>query len=318
MRLRNSRVWKYAFMIGIVIAWLGGVDSAFAESPPPDPFIDKNQQLIDGCIYRKWNVKQTTLLFVDKNISSPQVTVLYPGNIVQAITGDVHSHPARIIVTKRHKGYQGRSYNEGEQLYALTYAGAGWYRLWHQGEIVYEDVSQVRGFFSRAVDDQAAWGVLIDKLQMEWWVQVRTADGQVGWSNEAENFGNKTVYEIDPIYIVADQKLLQFPVPPYIDGNTVMVPMKMLTDYFGAKATWDDTIKMASVLFEGTTLKFINNSKIALVDEKPVNLGVRVQLKQGYLYVPVRFFCENMGAEVSWDAETKQVKIERVNLKKIP
>jgi hypothetical protein len=36
---------------------------------------------------------------------------------------------------------------------------------------------------------------IIDKLESIWWVNIQNTNGQSGWSDEPDNFGNKDAFE---------------------------------------------------------------------------------------------------------------------------
>ena len=43
-------------------------------------------------------------------------------------------------------------------------------------------------------DKPGPWGPQLHEIALpeyRWWVQVKNADGRVGWTDEPENFGNK-------------------------------------------------------------------------------------------------------------------------------
>jgi hypothetical protein len=52
-------------------------------------------------------------------------------------------------------------------------------------------------------------------------------------------------------------------------------------------------------------------SKIAYVDDKPIELDVPPKIENGRTLVPIRFVSENLGCEVEWDRLTESIYIRR-------
>ena len=79
----------------------------------------------------------------------------------------------------------------GQSLYLLTSQGEGFMKAWFDGR-VYEGVDTAT--FSNgacAAGPRPCVGRLVDSWQFEWWVQIRNAAGQTGWTREPDKFDNK-------------------------------------------------------------------------------------------------------------------------------
>jgi quercetin dioxygenase-like cupin family protein len=64
----------------------------------------------------------------------------------------------------------------GDTLYLLGYRGEGSYVAWVRGQLVwFDDVTD---------------GTVLDPPQSIWWVQLRNARGQIGWTTERDEFAN--------------------------------------------------------------------------------------------------------------------------------
>ena len=79
----------------------------------------------------------------------------------------------------------------GQTLYLLTYQGEGFTKAWFNGRL-YRDVDTV-DFLNGVcgLDPNRCAGTVIEKSQTEWWVQIRTQSGKVGWTNEPRQFEGK-------------------------------------------------------------------------------------------------------------------------------
>ena len=74
---------------------------AFADAQqPPAVIIEENASLASGIKYQKWNVREITEVFAEKDFNGTIITVLQPGDLVWGVAGDVHSSiVGKIVVT---------------------------------------------------------------------------------------------------------------------------------------------------------------------------------------------------------------------------
>ncbi|RKD25818.1 hypothetical protein BEP19_02460 [Ammoniphilus oxalaticus] len=99
-------------------------------------------------------------------------------------------------------------------------------------------------------------------------------------------------------------------VHPYIDSNNrTMVPVRYITEHFGAKVDWNGQARKVSIDHKGAHISFTIDNTQALVNNKPVIMDTKPVIQQGITYVPVRFIGEALGADIQWLAETRQVSI---------
>ena len=81
-----------------------------------------------------------------------------------------------------------------------------------------------------------------------------------------------------------------------------MVPIRFIADAFGAKITWDDTMKRDTIVFNGVQLEPIELGPL------PNNMGT-VVLKDDRLFVPIRYVSMCLGSLVSWNAQERTVTL---------
>lgn len=100
-------------------------------------------------------------------------------------------------------------------------------------------------------------------------------------------------------------------VPPLILKGRTFVPLRFISEAFGAEVVWDGETRSVRIFFEKTnsrvTLQIDN--PIARVNEKVVKLDAPPTIVAGRTMVPIRFIAEAFGADVVWDAATKTVII---------
>lgn len=124
--------------------------------------------------------------------------------------------------------------------------------------------------------------------------------------NKIANYkSEKTTY----ITVILNGNKLTFSENPYIENGTTMVPMRAIFEVLGASVDYDTETKAITATKGSTVIKLFANSDTATVNGKEVTLTSPVANKNGTTMVPLRLVSEALGAEVSWDAETKVVTI---------
>jgi|CXWL01.1.fsa_nt_gi hypothetical protein len=166
----------------LVISLLFGTLASIANgqnSRPPIPFVDKGACPFECCTYRDWTVDKATTIRSAMRDSSPVAFRLRKGERMKGLTGVViTSQPGEVRVLKQTK--IGRyTAKPGDTLYLLTYQGEGFHKVWFKGRISSEETYDT-ALFRQISEPKAVW-----------WVKVRNSRGQIGWSREPDNFGNK-------------------------------------------------------------------------------------------------------------------------------
>ena len=169
------------------VVLLAGASSP--DAPPPSTYVDHGACPFECCVYPEWRTLVDTVLRARPDGQATVVGRVTAGAAVQGVTGEVHARPVAFMVRTPH----GR-YKPGETLWVYSYLGEGRFKVWHEGAMHEEDL----GFSpyggspgGRCAKGTECWGELEDELRFRWWVKVRSADGQEGWTDRPEHFGNK-------------------------------------------------------------------------------------------------------------------------------
>lgn len=95
---------------------------------------------------------------------------------------------------------------------------------------------------------------------------------------------------------------------PFIDENgRTQVPLRATMEKYGATVTWDDVNRIATVNYNGITVKVpIGQKYILKEDKKFINDTVAV-VKDNRTYLPIRIVLESFDMYVYWDAANMQV-----------
>lgn len=91
---------------------------------------------------------------------------------------------------------------------------------------------------------------------------------------------------------------------PYLKQGRVMVPLRGVAEGFGAAVTWNKATLTATIARGVHKASMTAGSAAALNDGNPVTLDVPAELRNGRIYIPLRFSAESMGGSVSWNAKT--------------
>lgn len=165
----------------------------FAQATFPSYYIDKGACPYERCGYGKWRCLKGTSVYEEQNPSSRRLHRFKPGEIVTAVTGEIHTIPGRLRVLKDHWDWL----KAGDVVYLYTYIGEGYYKIWFQGEMMTLDFTEgikgSRGMLGAYEDDDCAkchscWANLEVRPISTWWVQVRLADGTLGWCKNQDSF----------------------------------------------------------------------------------------------------------------------------------
>lgn len=163
---------------------------AYPQTKPPAVYVDKGACPFECCTYRKWKTVKTTIAFTRPNKQSKRVGKFRTGSNVVALTGEVRTVPGKFVILKEHGKYK-----PGDVLWVYTPLGEGFYKVWFKGKMYDEELEYMSGPFERSLpsceETPDCWGKLDQELRVEWWVKIRSAEGWVGWTDQAGNFDNK-------------------------------------------------------------------------------------------------------------------------------
>jgi|GEM_PF-259385 len=130
-------------------------------------------------------------------------------------------------------------------------------------------------------------------------------------ANETAEAGDK----VEILFKVGDSTLMINGSPvtvetPFIVEGTTMVPLRVITEAFGAEVNWEGETKTITLLYDDVTIILQIGNKIAMVNgfEEEL-LEAPVLSENGFTMVPLRFISETFGADVGWDAATSGITV---------
>ncbi len=99
-------------------------------------------------------------------------------------------------------------------------------------------------------------------------------------------------------------------VTPYVVGTgTTLVPVRVITEAFGAKVDWDHNTQTAILEYEGVKILLQIGNTTAEVNGKAEKLLAAPELTNGSTMVPLRFISETFNATVDYNAETEAITV---------
>ncbi|WP_238322828.1 copper amine oxidase N-terminal domain-containing protein, partial [Gorillibacterium massiliense] len=91
---------------------------------------------------------------------------------------------------------------------------------------------------------------------------------------------------------------------PIVNGST-MVPIYVITEDIGAKVTWNNVEKKATVIKDNVTIQLVLNKSTATVNNKSVKLDNPPIIIGDRMLVPIKFVATNFGYNVGWIPSTR-------------
>lgn len=102
---------------------------------------------------------------------------------------------------------------------------------------------------------------------------------------------------------------------PYVVGEgTTLVPVRVITEAFGAEVSWDGGTKTVTLNYPDVSVSMQIGNKTATVNTHTELLTVAPELSQnGVTMVPLRFISDTFGAAVKYDNETRKITVSKEN-----
>lgn len=157
------------------------------KSPKPTlPKIDRNACPFEGCQFGKWTADQLVPIYSTWRAKRKLLRNLKKGEAVTAITGiHITFEPSELKVTSPMPQY---GLKPGDIVFGYMNLGEGFFTAWFNGTWVeYFDGSTIGG-----PDDSGCRRNCTGKFfkigRMEWWVQIKTKDGTMGWTKDGDKF----------------------------------------------------------------------------------------------------------------------------------
>ena len=111
------------------------------------------------------------------------------------------------------------------------------------------------------------------------------------------------------IEVYVDGNKILFDVPPIIQNNRTLVPMRYIFEALGTEVTWNDETKTAKAVKNSMTVEISVGSNQMTVNNQSIALDSPAILINNRTLVPVRAVSEAFHADVNWDSVHRTVLI---------
>ena len=98
--------------------------------------------------------------------------------------------------------------------------------------------------------------------------------------------------------------------PLVVEGRS-LVPLRFVAQSLGALVQWNAAERSATLVLGERTVTVTIDSRQALVDGRPVTLEVAPVIVNGRTLVPLRFVAESLGATVTYNPETREIRVRK-------
>jgi hypothetical protein len=117
-----------------------------------------------------------------------------------------------------------------------------------------------------------------------------------------------TAPQVREVTVLLDSLPLAFPVPPFLEEDVTMVPLRVLSESLGFEVVWTGDTSPIECVKDGRKISLRLGDASAFVEENgtstPTVLPKAAHLQGDTTVVPLSFFSETLGYQVGWDAGT--------------
>ncbi|WP_422657699.1 copper amine oxidase N-terminal domain-containing protein [Paenibacillus sp. EC2-1] len=112
-----------------------------------------------------------------------------------------------------------------------------------------------------------------------------------------------------PIVLKVNGASLLSDIPEFLQGGRIMVPLRTVSEAMGAKVTWDAAKRTALVVKGKHGFEVAANEVKAKKDGRLVILDSAPMMREGRLFIPLRFSVEGLGGTIRWNQTLKEASI---------
>lgn len=103
---------------------------------------------------------------------------------------------------------------------------------------------------------------------------------------------------------------------PFISNSRTLVPLRFIIEAIGGDVQWDGDSRVVTVNSKGKNIILPIDSKKITVDGKEIAIDQAAIIKSDRTYVPIRFVAENLGMNVNYINESREIEISYFEDKK--
>jgi len=150
-------------------------------------------------------------------------------------------------------------------------------------------------------------GLLSTQTKLPQDTATNTASDQTGTQTAADTI----VLKIDSTTMTVNGSSRTIPAPPVIREGRTLVPVRVVSEAMSASVYWLEKTKQIRIVEGGNEIILTIGSKEMTVGSITKTMDVEPMIIGGSTYVPLRFISENLGAEIAWNNDTREITITR-------
>ena len=142
-------------------------------------------------------------------------------------------------------------------------------------------------------------------------VNVNAAENSYIERDRAEltNSGTITYDDGDEVLVVVKGEYIDFDVPPAIEDNRVLVPMRNIFTALGAEVYWQQDVQTVIAVRGDVVIAMQLGQNYLFKNNEKIEIPTASIARDGRTLVPIRAVSEALDAEVSYNGNTKTVVI---------
>lgn len=113
-----------------------------------------------------------------------------------------------------------------------------------------------------------------------------------------------------PVENIITKRDLKFDTPPVIKQGRTLIPVRAITEGFGAEVKWEPEERKVTVSKGDIEIVFQLDDTTVLVNGEEKDIDVSAQLMNNRTIVPLRFIVENLGLKIDYDEDAEIIEID--------
>ncbi|MBP3967145.1 stalk domain-containing protein [Paenibacillus lignilyticus] len=122
--------------------------------------------------------------------------------------------------------------------------------------------------------------------------------------------------QLNPISVHVNGSAVPMTATPYVDQGVTMVPFRAIFEALNLKIDWDKKSRTVTGWNAYTRIELKVGSLAAKVNGNQTMMQTPAEIKDGAVYVPLRFVGEETGNRVTWHAAARNIDIQAGNTMK--
>jgi len=117
---------------------------------------------------------------------------------------------------------------------------------------------------------------------------------------------------IGQVEAMIDGKTVTLDYPPYIKNGRTFVPVRFITEAFGATIEWEAKSQMIYITLGDMTILMQIGNNTVFVNGKSYLLDAAPEIRNSRTFVPIRFIAETFESSIDWDNATQTIQIQKL------